>query len=228
MLGGGGAAVAGLAGSGLLLAATGAPADAATGTPIWLAPSGDTTGSSDATAISNAVQTVGGAAVYLLPGDYYVNSTIELPAGAFLAGTGNAYSTQTRVQLVTGVALKAVFATAGWLASANTDSVPGAYLRDFTIDCNSAATYGLVSQNYEAIFERLLIENSLSDGLRFDKYGANGTTAITNTAVENRVTDVTVRSAGGNGICTNDTPTSSPSFTDGWLTRCVIDRPKGA
>jgi hypothetical protein len=182
----------------------------------WVPPSGDATGATDPARIQPLLN-LGITSVHLLPGQFYGNTFVEVPGDAELCGSGQQI---TNWQVVTGSALQAAFATAGWTGSTNTGAVNPVNVHDFTINANNAANYGYVSQNFWSKFDSLTIFNALSDGFRFDQLGANGVTALTGTAVENRVTNCQFRSCAGNGLRVND-PTHNV-FTDGWLTDCAV------
>jgi hypothetical protein len=73
---------------------------------IWLVPSGDTTGATDVAAISALLSA--GHTVHLLPGDYYINATLSIPAGQALTGSPcgldkNSGSMATRIHLAAHV-----------------------------------------------------------------------------------------------------------------------------
>ena len=77
----------------------------ATGVPtgqsmMWLAPSGDSTGFTDATTLNQAFGVAGYSYVFLLPGTYYLNATVTLGVGQYLIGSGMAGTNGTVVNWV--------------------------------------------------------------------------------------------------------------------------------
>jgi len=186
------------------------------GTREWYPPSGDPSGVTDRTAINNAL--LRGLAVDLLPGTYWIDATIEYPGGAVIKG---ASPQQTIIKVVSGSGLSAALASKGWLASSNGASQPPVYMSGFRVDANASATHGIVSQNFWSYFTDLEATNANTDGLRFDAFGANGSTEISGTAVENHVTNCQFRTNTGSAFRTHDNITNQ-HFTDGWLTDCVV------
>lgn len=240
LLAGGGLFAAGAAGASAFASVAATPASAATdtatttngeltlGMQVWYPPSGDTTGGTDTPAIQGYLSA--GMSVYLLPGaTYYVNKTLEFPPYIVIDGGNPAAYNPAKLQAVDGSDLDAVLASQGWPESSNTTSQGGVVIRNLQLDCNSSgqtagAGHGIVTQNWSSRFEHITIRNANGDALRLDFFGANGTTGITNSMVENRITDVNVISCGGIGINTTD-PSSTTAITDGIIERCIIDSP---
>lgn len=185
----------------------------------YLAPSGDTTGVTDTPRIQAALNS--GKAVNLTAGTFWVNQVLQIPGYAAMYGAGIYLTT---IKMAAGANLAAVAASAGWTASTNTTSVEPADIRDVTFDANSAnqtggAGHGLVLQTNYSYIEDCAFNNTLGDGFRFDYYGANGSTAIGNSAVENRVFRCQARFNGGTGINIHDS--SNNAFTDGFIGDCI-------
>jgi hypothetical protein len=68
--------------------------------PVWLAPSGDTSGGSDHANIAHSFTGDGNGVVHLLPGEYYLNATIRLGIGQYLVGAGMGGSGATIINWV--------------------------------------------------------------------------------------------------------------------------------
>lgn len=189
------------------------------GKVTYIPPSGDTSGGTDASNIANAL--AGNQVVMLMPGQYWINQTIQLPPNSAMLGAG---AQATTITVVSGSALKAAIASAGWTTSANTVAQSPVNLAAFTLNANSAANYGIVSQNFWSYFTDLTIYNANIQGLRFDSWGANGTTEISGSAVENHITRCQFRNNTGSGFRTAD-DVNQNHYTDGWLTDCVFEGP---
>lgn len=190
------------------------------GAATVLSPSGDTTGATDGAAIASAL--AAGKAVQLAPGTFWTNTVIQIPGFASLVGSGEPAA--VIVKMAAGANLAAVAASSGWTGNTNTLSVNPAVIRGITFDANSTnqssgAGHGVVLQTYASYIEDCIFQNTLGDGLRFDVHGANGTTAIGNTAVENRVILCQFRTNGGNGFNVADSTNSA--LTDGFMYGCI-------
>jgi hypothetical protein len=216
-----------LAGAGVVAVAGGArpaPALAASGV-TFLAPSGDTSGASDYKQISAALAQ--GEPVVLLPGTYYVNAPIEYPAGCSVTGSIDTYAGKGGTYIQATAAMAAVFCSAGWLESANTASLPPVCIENLTIDGNSLATCCLVTQNFRSSFSYLRLTGCTSHAFVLAYYGEDGTSGISNTMIENRISNCTADSPGGSGFISTD-PASTSAITDGFLVDCVVSSPGSA
>lgn len=194
---------------------------AATGT-ITLYPAG---GSTDDGALITAAFSVA-KVVFLVAGQTYnINTTIEIPGGCILDGRGNDTGTGAVLQQAVGANLNAVIASAGWLESSNTTSANPVQIRGVQVKGQSAqssgAGHGCVLQSFRSLVVDCLFTGVKGDGLRFDVFGLNGTTQISNTMVENRITRCAFRSCGARGFATTD-GTTTAIITDGFFTDNLI------
>lgn len=189
-----------------------------------LEPSGDTSGVTDYPRLVQAFKN--GTA--LGQGTFWTNQPIPIPGGAVIPGQGIGL---TVIKQAAGANLPAVAATSGWTTSSNATSVPPVYIRGVSFDGNTAnqtagTGHGVVLQNYNSYIEDCSFNNTRGDGLRFDYYGANGSSGISNTMVENRVTGCQFRFNGsGLGINVND-PTFN-TITDGYIGGLCIFQSSG-
>lgn len=191
----------------------------------WWGAKGDGS-TDDATAIQNAINAAhAGQVVYFPAGTYIVGTTLTLASNVLYLGSDE---DNTIIKMKAGANLAAVAATTGWVGSTATYSVNPLHIQHLGFDGNRSAQtggtgHGVVLQTYYATVEGCTFENTLGDGLRFDAYGANGTTVIGNTMVENRVERIQCRSNGGSGFVVNDG--THNKATDGWLRDCIVDTP---
>jgi hypothetical protein len=184
-------------------------------------PTGDTTGLTDYNNIVSVLSS-GNPVVQLAPGRFYVNSMIEFPQAAVIRGSGRSglgIFSQTTIQPT--VAMDAVFASQGWLEGSNTVAQETATIQDLKVYGNNLATHGVVSQNYDALFSNLEIQNVTGDGLRFDVFSQSGSAQVTTSGVNNRVYSCTFQNC-GRGFATNEANTGSPVYTDGFLDKCIV------
>lgn len=187
------------------------------GQTVILSPSGDTTGVTDQSNIQNLLNN--GFDIEFSAGIFYIATPIQYPGGCIIQGQGYGYGTGTTVRAT--AAMAAAFESAGWAASSNLFSQAPVQIGNMQIDANNLAGIGLVTQNFRSVFRGLRISSTTGDGLRMDFFGANGTTGITNTCVENRIEECIIDSAGGQGIRSTD-PSSTSAITDGWLIDCTV------
>jgi hypothetical protein len=214
-------AAAGLAlGAGVVAAgAVVAPkaAEAATGGSIvTISPSGDTTGATDAAAINGALS--GYQGVQLVPGTYYVNKTIEVPAHSVVRGAGRdalggPYA--TTIQAVGSLA--AVIASTGWVENTNTDGLNGTDLSYFTVDGNNTAANGIVLQTFDGRVDNVSVMNTTWGGITWSNLSDNQEVGISSTVnlSNNRVTNCVVSNCAGPAIGTSESSTSD-TYTDGY------------
>ena len=186
----------------------------------YLAPSGDTTGVTDTPRLQAALNS--GQPVYMTAGTFWVNSVLQIPGDAAMYGASVYLTT---IKMAAAANLSAVAASTGWTASTNTSSVSPAFIRGITFDGNSAnqssgTGHGVVLQTNYSYIEDCAFSNTLGDGLRFDVHGANGSTALGNSAVENRVFRCQARFNGGTGINVSDS--TNNAFTDGFIGDCIV------
>lgn len=191
-------------------------------------PAVDLTGVTDSTAaLQNVlISATAGQVVYLPAGLYLISGTLEIPPGVTLCG---ASKDTTILTVANNANLQAVIASLGWLESVNTTSQNPVTIRDLQIFGNSTnqsggAGHGIVLQNFWSTVADVRVGFVVGDGLRWDQFGLNGSTQISGTAVENRVRDSQFRICGGACIRTHDT-NAGGSFTDGWVTNCIIQGP---
>lgn len=213
-----------LAGAGAVAVAGGvrsASAQAASGV-TYLAPSGDPSGAADHSQIAAAL--AAGMPLVLLPGTFYVNAPVEYPAGCSITGALDTYAGSGGTYIQATATMAAVFCSAGWLENSNGTSQPPVCIENLTISGNNLATYCLVTQNFRSSFSHLRLTGCTSHGFVLAFYGQNGTSGISNTMVENRISNCTVDSAGGAGFISTD-PASTSSITDGFLVDCTVSSP---
>lgn len=186
----------------------------------------DPSGVADSYAAIQAALTAASSAtaptVYVPAGTYIVSQALSIPGGVTVRGDGPSDSI---IKMKNAVNQACVAASAGWAASTATTSINPIVLRDLTFDANQAnqssgAGHGVVLQSYYTLVQNCVFQNTRGDGLRFDQLGANGTTAISNTMVENRIRDCAFRANGANGFNVND-PTHN-TITDGWIEDCAV------
>lgn len=195
------------------------------GRAMWVAPSGDTSGVTDGASITAALSAARRA--ILLPGTFYTNQIIALAGNTTLEGAmGNEFA-PSRLLMANGANLDAVIASTGWSTSSNTTSVTPVTIRNLQVDANQANQtggqgHGIVLQSYGSRLEDLTVMNTRGDGIRFDFFGANGTTGITNTMDENRIIGCKIIGPLGIGIHTTD-PAGNSAITDGFIDRCIVD-----
>jgi hypothetical protein len=192
---------------------------------IWIPPSGDTTGATDASNIQAAL--TAGQAVHLIPSttNYFINQQIQIPGFGVLRGAPGHDSTagfaNVVIQQVNGANLDAMVASTGWQASSNTLARQPCLIEGINFQGNSAGQtsglgHGVVLQAFRARIRDCSFNNHGGQGLRFDWTGRNGTTQLTNKAGECRIERCAFRNCGGDGFGTNDN-TASPVFTDGFF-----------
>jgi hypothetical protein len=173
------------------------------------APSGDTTGATDVTALNAAISaanTAGGGTVRLQPGTYWVNAPVTLLSTVTVRGAG---VEATIVKLASGANTDVVqglnFTTltltgaSSWAASGIWD----AGLVDLTVDGNranqSSASWGIRIYGYDWIFQNLDIRNCYTDGI-WTEWGALSSDApSTSNASECAADNVKVHHNGRHG-----------------------------
>jgi hypothetical protein len=212
-------AAAGLAiGAGVVAAgavvAPRAAAAAAGGSIVAIPPSGDVSGAKDATAINGALSA--GQAVQLVPGTYYVNATIEVPAHGVLRGAGRDALGSPYVTTIRAVgSLDAVIASAGWVQNTNADGVNGTDLSYFTVDGNNTAINGIVLQTFDGRVDNVAVMKTVYSGIAWSTLSSNQQKPVSGNLSNNRVTNCVVESCGGPGIATFESP-ASDTYTDGY------------
>jgi hypothetical protein len=187
-------------------------------------PSGDSSGATDASTINSVLAS--GQPLRTVPGLYYTDATLQIPANAVWHGFGTDNDTAgSVVQQVPNSNLNAIAASAGWTSSTNTGSVAPCDLRGIAFVGQPAQTaglgHGIVLQTYRSRLLDIQVNSVFGDGIRLDYYGANGSTALAGTAVENRIERCAVRGAGGRGFGSTD-PTGDSVFTDGFFINNII------
>jgi hypothetical protein len=212
-------AAAGLAiGAGVVAAgavvAPGAAEAASGGSMVTISPSGDTTGKTDAAAINGALS--GYQGVQLVPGTYYVNATIEVPAHSVVRGAGrdslgSPYA--TTIQAVGSLA--AVIASTGWAENTNTSGLNGTDLSYFTVNGNSTAANGIILQTFDGRVDNVSVMNTTWGGITWCTLSDNGKVAVSGNLSNNRVTNCVVSNCAGPAIGTAESSTSD-TYTDGY------------
>jgi hypothetical protein len=174
----------------------------------------------DAAAIQAAIDaTPQGGTVWFPPGTYLVGATISLKLACSYVGSSMFGSV---IKQAAGKNLVAVVADAGYLANATT-SGRGVQVRDLTIDGNAAANtqgHGLVLMTFRSDLHHLTVQNTPGSGIVFSDKNRAGT-VISNSAVENRVTDCSVLNPKGYGVWVLDTNRSG-RLTDGYLLNNIV------
>ena len=191
------------------------PAEAAMGgSSVTVCPSGDTTGATDAAALNAALSA--GKAVQLVPGTYYVNATIEVPAHGVLRGAGRDALGSPYVSTIQAVGpLDAVIASAGWLENTNADGLNGTDLSHFTVDGNSTAINGIVLQTFDGRVDNVGVMNMTYSGIAWSNLSSNQQEPVSGNLSNNRVTNCVIDSCAGPGIATFES-SSSDTYTDGY------------
>jgi hypothetical protein len=197
------------------VAVTAGPAAAATvDSMITIPPSGDASGATDAAAVYGALSA--GQAVRLVPGTYYVNATIEVPAHGVVRGAGRDALGSPYVTTIQAVgALAAVIASEGWLENTNTDGVNGTDLSDFTVNGNNTAANGIVLQTFDGRVDNVGVMNATYSGIAWATLSSNQQTAIGGNLSNNRVTNCVIGNCAGPGIATFES-SASDTYTDGF------------
>ena len=191
------------------------PAAAATvDSMITIPPSGDASGATDAAAVNGAL--AAGQAVRLVPGTYYVNATIEVPAHGVVRGAGRDALGSPYVTTIEAVGpLVAVIASAGWLENTNTDGVNGTDLSDFTVNGNNTAANGIVLQTFDGRVDNVGMMNTTYSGIAWATLSNNQQTAVSGNLSNNRVTNCVIGNCAGPGIATFES-SASDTYTDGF------------
>lgn len=203
------------------------PSPVTTGQAL-LTPSGDVTGATDPANINAAYSAGFNDLALLTSSPWYQNATVQVPPYCTLRSVSidsqdhGAYLLQ-----VNNANLDAMIASTGWASSTNTTSTGPSVIRGIQLDANKANQgsglgHGIVLQTFRGRVIDCFVNNTLGDGIRFDAFGRNGSTAISNTAVENRVVRCAVRNPGGIGISTTDTVATGAKLTDGFITDCLV------
>jgi Periplasmic copper-binding protein (NosD) len=212
-------AAAGLAiGAGVVAAgavvAPRAAAAAAGGSLVTIPPSGDVKGATDATAINRALSA--GQAVQLVPGSYYVNATIEVPAHGVLRGAGRDALGSPYVTTIQAVgALDAVIASAGWVQNTNADGLNGSDLSYFTVNGNNTAVNGIVLQTFDGRVDNVAVMKTTYSGIAWSTLSSNQQKPVSGNLSNNRVTNCVIENCAGPGIATFESP-ASDTYTDGY------------
>jgi len=191
------------------------PAEAAmSGSIVTICPSGDASGATDAAALNTAFSA--GKAVQLVPGTYYVNATIEVPAHGVLRGAGRDALGSPYVSTIQAVGpLDAVIASAGWLENTNADGVNGTDLSHFTVDGNNTATNGIVLQTFDGRVDNVGVMNMTYSGIAWSTLSSNQQNPVSGNLSNNRVTNCVIGNCAGPGIAAFESP-SSDTYTDGY------------
>lgn len=185
----------------------------------WVFPSGDSTGAKDLSNIQGQLNT--GRAVFLMPGTYYVNAPIELPAYAVIRGAGRSPITKQAMTVIKSVTpMTAVFVSHGWLENTQTQPALGVVVEDLKIDGQGNANHGILLQTFDSQLYRLNIENVIDNAIFFDYLCSDGITAVTSNAPNNRIESCSINGC-QTGVATQDS-TATPVFTDGFLLDSII------
>jgi hypothetical protein len=156
--------------------------------------------------------------VRLVPGTYYVNATIEVPAHGVVRGAGRDSLGSPYVTTIAAIgALPAVISSAGWAENANTNGLNGTDLSHFTIDGNDTAANGIVLQTFDGRVDNVSVMNTTGGGITWCTLSDNQEVAIGSTInlSNNRVTNCVVSNCAGPGIGTSESSTSD-TYTDGY------------
>jgi hypothetical protein len=188
-------------------------------------------GTTDDTAAFTAAAAAAGPGGILLipkpPVQYLVSGNIPLPGQLTVIGPGWDTRTPT-VKLANSSGAHSVFASAGYLGTAATSDYP-VTIRDLAIDvngANNASAHGIILMTFRGWLDHVYVLNPGLAGLVYSDQNVAGS-AVSNTAVENRVTACTVNYAtpatitGQYGIWVRDTANSG-AMTDGYCTDNVV------
>ena len=184
------------------------------GSMVTISPSGDASGGTDAAAINGALSA--GQAVQLVPGSYYVNATIEVPAHGVLRGAGRDALGSPYVTTIRAVgSLVAVIASEGWLENTNAGGVNGTDLSHFTVDGNNSAGNGIVLQTFDGRVDNVGVMNMTYSGIAWSTLSDNQQEPVRGNLSNNRVTNCVIGNCAGPGIATFES-SSSDTYTDGY------------
>lgn len=182
------------------------------GAGVIIAPSGDATGATDLNQIQSVLNL--GIAAMLENGTYYVNSTIEIPVGGVLVGTGRGQvDANNQTVILATTTMPAVVASKGWIEGTNTTTQGGINVRNLCINANNLATHCLVSQNYSSLFENVYARYPISQCFRLDGVSQNGAVSIVGSGVNNQF----IRCLGQNCVTAYATNDPNQIFTDGFI-----------
>ena len=190
------------------------------GGECWYAPSGDTTGVTDATIINTLLTSP--YAINLLPGTYWVNQPIALPNYAIIRGAGRpplGTTGMTVIKAAGAANFHSVMCSAGWLGNSGSVAT-GVNLSGFKIDANNLVSRCLTLQTYDSTVEDCSFENSLFQGIVLDGKNEAGTVPMTTSAVNNRFHRCVFNNNGQYNFLTVNDTTANGVYTDGFLTEC--------
>jgi len=152
----------------------------------------------DAATIQTAINSSAIGDEVVIKGPCLINATISLLDERTYRGDNSS----TLLKQANGANLKAMLASQPWVDN-NTWAGSGVRVERLTLDGNSANNTGttpLVLQTWDSRVYDIRIFNAPADGIRLTTVTANGTTQITNTAVNNVLSDIYMETIGGTGI----------------------------
>ncbi|MCP2329018.1 hypothetical protein HDA40_007525 [Hamadaea flava] len=155
----------------------------------------------DAATIQTAINSSAAGDEIVIKGPCLINATISLADDRTYRGDGAG----TTLKQANGANLKAMLASAPWVAN-NTWVGSGVRVERLTLDGNSANNTGtspLVLQTWDSRVYDIRVYNAPVDAILLTTVTANGT-QITNTAVNNVLSDIYIEGAGGSGIHGHD------------------------
>jgi Right handed beta helix region len=167
----------------------------------------------DAATIQAAINSSAAGDEIVIKGPCLINAIISLADDRTYRGDG----TGTVLKQANGANLKAMLASQPWVNN-NSWVGGGVRIERLTLDGNSANNTGttpLVLQTWDSRVYDIRVYNAPADGILLTTTTSNGT-PITNTAVNNILSDLYIESTGGAGIHGND--------PNNFLTDNVIER----
>lgn len=190
-------------------------------------------GTTDDTTALNAMiaASPAGGTVYFPPGTYIISAPIVLYPDRKYVGGGHAFTAggatiklKNGTNLTNGAGLTGLLVSQGWSTNATLSGNPIS-IENLAIDGNSAnnatsTACGIVMVNFWSVIRGCYIYDIPKHGIHLTDVGANGTTAITNSASENRIVDCKITDCLGNGF--NQSNTVAGANLDGFLTDCYI------
>ena len=157
-----------------------------------------------------------GDEIYLSPGTYLVTGLRLLKGRAYRG----AHYQNTIIKLADNANPDAVLASDSYMQNWQYCAAP-IQISNLYIDGNkenNSTGHGLLLTNWNASVDKVWVMDVAGDGIRFSDTTANGE-MITNSMVENRITQCRVFQPDGYGIYINDT---GGNITDGYLTDNIV------
>lgn len=174
----------------------------------------------DATFCQDAINASTPGSIVFFPGNHAVGSTIQLLANRTYMGPVGYFNGFTFRQ-INGKNLPAVVASYDWYNNTATSGYP-LRLYNISVDGNSAnntTSEGIIIMNYDSVIDGCSVTNAPGAGIVVSSISRNGT-SVSNTCVEDRITNCKVVGAGTCGIRAYDT---AGKLTDGYCEGNTVD-----